>query len=176
MLIACAIGVFVLVAYNFRHNIHRVGRHLYYGRGVPENKELGMVFLYIASFLGHDESPYIIASNYGVGATVEKDYKKAVEWCRKSAERDNKYAQYRLAECYECDSMGAYRDYEQAFRWMHSSAVQGYPKAQYRLHFYYIKGRGVEPDTIAASYWLETAAKNGYEPAKKELKKWDEGI
>ena len=167
VLIACAIGLIVFGACNFRHTVHRAGRHLYSGKGVPENKELTLMCFHLSSFLGHEESPWYLARNYALGHTVEQDHDKAVEWCLVGAHRNHAPTQYQLARYYGCDTLEHLYNEQLAFEWMYRSAVQGYAEAQYMLYLYYLDGTGVEPDTTLAYEWLKASARQGNEYAQR---------
>ena len=66
---------------------------------------------------------------YYYGSVVSKDYAKAVEWYRKSAEQGNDEAQYSLGIMYEC-GYGVSKDYAKAAEWYRKAAKEGHVRAR----------------------------------------------
>ena len=102
------------------------------------------------------------------GLGIAKDYKKAIEWWKKSAENGNTYAQLKLASCYTRGSLGLPKDKNEAAKWYKMaaedckrSAESGDVRAQYQLANLYTTGRGVKRDYKEAFKWYEKAAENG---------------
>jgi TPR repeat protein len=76
------------------------------------------------------------------------------------------------------DSAKAAAEKEQAakrlFDYQLKRAQDGSPTAQYDLGVRYLKGDGTEKNPVEARKWLEAAAKQGHDGAKKKLKELDE--
>uniref|UniRef100_UPI0040262DE2 tetratricopeptide repeat protein n=1 Tax=Alloprevotella sp. TaxID=1872471 RepID=UPI0040262DE2 len=63
---------------------------------------------------------------------VDKDYGKAAEWYRKSAEQGNSEGQWKLGGCYEF-GQGIDKDYGKAVEWYRKAAEQGNTEAKKKL-------------------------------------------
>lgn len=110
------------------------------------------------------------------GLGIAKDYKKAIEWWKKSAENGNTYAQLKLASCYTRGSLGLAKDRKEAAKWYKmaakeckKSAESGDVKAQYQLANLYTRGRGIKRDYKEAFKWYKKAAENGDTNAQLRL-------
>ena len=90
---------------------------------------------------------------YYYGRGVERDYGKAVEWYRKSAEQGNAEAQNNLGDCY-ADGQGIEQDYGKAMEWFCKSVEQGNADAQNNLGDCYFEGYGVARDYAKAVEWF----------------------
>ena len=80
---------------------------------------------------------------YKNGIGVEKNIEKSIYWYQKSAENENKFAQYNLGRCYK-DGIGVEKDEAKAFEWYEKSAKQDYSNAQNSLEVFYKNDRGVK--------------------------------
>lgn len=90
---------------------------------------------------------------YGLG--TEQNYEKAFQWFLKSAQEDNKFAQYSLANlCYY--GTGVEKDLSQAFLWYQKSSSQGQPYASYAIAQMYNKGEYVcQSEETAQRYYKD---------------------
>ena len=98
------------------------------------------------------------------GEGVPRDPRKAIELCRKAAEKGLPAAQLRLARFF-LEGDAAVRDPAAALRWMQAAAQAGNAGAQYRLGLMLRDGIGQVADTRSARFWLESAAAQGWLPA-----------
>lgn len=74
-----------------------------------------------------------------------KDYRPAVEYLKKAAERGHAPSQYLLYHCHEWHLMGLHHEgipYEEAEGWFDKAIAQNYPPALCRLAFIYENGGG----------------------------------
>jgi TPR repeat protein len=94
---------------------------------------------------GDSNSQYMIGSFYGTGEKVPLDYKKALEWFRKSADQGNPAAQL-LVGTYYVQGIGTARDVNSGIAWIQKASDQAFPKAQYLLGMAYMDGAGVNRD------------------------------
>jgi TPR repeat protein len=101
-------------------------------------------------------------------AHQRKDYKLAVEWFRKAAERGDAKAQYNLGTAYD-KGQGVAQDYAQAAQWYRKAADQGLPQAQNNLGILYKQGQGVPQDYAQAAGWFRQAADVGFAQAQYNL-------
>lgn len=94
---------------------------------------------------------------YQTGEGVKQDYRKALEWYKKSAEQGNSDAQTCLGLCYSM-GIGVSEDFEQSVKWWRKAARQGNAQAQYYLGKCYNHGTGVSQDYYQAALWFMKAA------------------
>ena len=100
------------------------------------------------------------------GLGVQKDYKVAAKWFRKSAEQGNAKAQHNLGVSYE-NGHGVPKDFKSAVEWYRKSAENGHSGAQYNLGIMHVEGRGVPRDYIRALMWWNISSGDGNENAIK---------
>lgn len=62
---------------------------------------------------------------------------------------------------------GVLRNYKEAVKWYRKAADQGYALAQNILGVMYALGKGVPQDYVQTHMWMNLAAANGLEKAKK---------
>lgn len=106
------------------------------------------------------------SAQFNVGNYYSKkgDYDKAIPWLTKAAEQDNASAQSVLGHCYFVGN-GVNKDIEKALYWTEKSAKKWEPLALYNLGAYYYNNREYD----MAKVWLNRAANQGYEKARKLL-------
>ena len=78
---------------------------------------------------------------------------------KKTAERGNRKAQYRLARCYD-KGHGVTENDSLAFQWYMKAANQGSGKAMYQVGKCYKNGEGVAQDLDLAFTWFSRAAQD----------------
>ena len=107
---------------------------------------------------GHKIAQYNIGIYYynGTGG-VSRNYEKAVEWFRKSANQGYASAQSALGQIYS-DGNGVPKDYSMAVYWYTKAAAQGHDGAQNNLGVLYGKGHGVPKDPYKAFELYSKAA------------------
>ena len=102
---------------------------------------------------------------YGLG--TEQNYEKAFQWFLKSAQEDNKFAQYSLANlCYYGN--GVEKDLSQAFWWYRKSSEQGQPYASYAVAQMYSKGEYVAENKETAQRYYKAALSGFLELESKD--------
>lgn len=102
---------------------------------------------------------------YGLG--TEQNYEKAFQWFLKSAQEDNKFAQYSLANlCYY--GTGVEKDLPQAFLWYQKSSSQGQPYASYAVAQMYSKGEYVAENKETAQRYYKAALSGFLELESKD--------
>jgi TPR repeat protein len=100
----------------------------------------------------------MLGSMHEDGQGTSQNFKQAVWWYRKAAERGHEAAQIFLARMYE-DGRGVPQDYGQAVRWYRMAAEQGtIGESQYSLGRMYMQGHGVPRDYVQAHLWFNLAA------------------
>jgi hypothetical protein len=91
---------------------------------------------------------------------VTKNYKKAVYWFRKSAEKGERTGQYGLGNSYYLGE-GVTKNYQEAVKWFRKSAEQGFSFAQTKFGNCYYDGKGVTKNYQEAAKWYRKAAEQG---------------
>ncbi|MFT5520134.1 MAG: TPR repeat protein [Enterobacterales bacterium] len=131
----------------------------------------------LAAKQGHDNAQYNLAQYYRIGTKIPKDYKKAINWYTKAAEQGHGEAQFNFAYMIY-HGMGAPKDYKKAFYWMTKAAKNTSvtnvnatsnmnADAQLFLGLMYADGRGIIKDNIMGYAWLNVAAAQGNDQARK---------
>ena len=159
-----------------------VGYSYYKGDCVKKDLEEGMKWLKQAAASGYSEAKYLVAMCYENGWGTEKDMGKAKMWYGSAASQGHEAARRRY-EAIEIDEQPEsakkwsqkgqaayeYGDIAEAIRYFTKAAELGDAFAQYSIGFFYYDGQGVKQDRDKARYWLEKAAAQGHEHAKKLL-------
>lgn len=104
--------------------------------------------------------------NFGLG--VQKDYVKAAQWYRLSAEQGFPDAQLSLAGLYYL-GQGLPKDYAQTLNWTRKAAEQDFVMAQKTLGDMYESGYVTKQDFNQAAYWFRKAADHGLAEAQDRL-------
>ena len=128
-------------------------------------------------FLSLFIASYMYASHYDTGIEFykNKDFKKAAEQFKKSADDANAEAAYILGYLYT-GGIGVKANLKQSLKWYERAAVQGHTNAQINLGFMYIAGHGTKLDYTKAAHWIAKAKASGNEKAKvmwNEFKLYD---
>ena len=149
---------------------HLLGQRYLKGEGVAKDEAKGAKLIIKAANneLVHPHVLWYAGYLYQSGWGVERDYVKAVEWYRKSAEKGYKLGQNRLAQMYK-NGWGVEQDYAKAAEWFTKAAEQGMSDAQYQLGLLYQFGDGVEKDEAKAAEWYTKAAEQGNADAYNQL-------
>jgi TPR repeat protein len=114
-------------------------------RGVPG---LGIMVLCAASVFADTAA--------GLAAFKNKDYRRAYQEWKASADGGHAEAQFDLGLLY-AQGLGVHRDLTEAERWYRKSADQGNAEAQFALGQMYSRGWGVPRDAADAMRWLQMA-------------------
>lgn len=104
----------------------------------------------------------------GRKALYSKEYKQAIKWFNKSANKGYAPAQHKLGDMLT-NGRGFRRDYRKAIQWYTRAARQGYNPAQFELGQAYYKGLGTKRNWIKSYLWYHFAAKGGNKLAQKQL-------
>jgi DNA uptake protein ComE-like DNA-binding protein len=121
---------------------------------------------------GDPEAAYLLGEYYEQGS-VPQDYVKAMSWYKKGADKDHVKAQVCLGLLFS-KGLGCPVDKASAFFWYKRAADQGYSYGQLNLaHLHELIG--TEADLAEAKRLLGLAALQGFDEAKKELKRLNGG-
>ncbi len=106
------------------------------------------------------------------GRDVERDKAKADEYMRKSADSGNGSAQFNWAQTLVADNPGE-KGLKLALPYYEKSAAQGIADAQYAVAQIYNALADLPEDKKSkARYWLERAAKTGFDTAQLDIGIW----
>jgi TPR repeat protein len=105
---------------------------------------------------------------YENGRGVEKDQKKAFEYCLKSAEAGDAWSQNRVG-WYFANGSGVEKDYKKAFKWYRKAADKENSDAIGNVGWCYETGNGVAKDENEALKWYVQAAKKQNSWAEKRF-------
>lgn len=93
---------------------------------------------------------------YRLGSGVERSYRDAAMWYRRTAERNSLVGLLRLGQFYR-SGMGVPKDKEEAFRLLNTAAQLGNATAMYELGVMYLLGEGTSYDPVYAYAWFSMA-------------------
>jgi TPR repeat protein len=88
------------------------------------------------------------------------EYEATAKALRKSAEKGDASAQFRLGQLYD-EGTGVPKDYRQAMEWFEKAAKQGHVGAQINLGTLYLQGEGAPQSDQMALFWFRQAAEQG---------------
>ena len=122
---------------------------------------------------GYTVAAHQLGKFYRDDLSTLRDYEKAEQWFRCSAEAGNDFSEYALGKFY-LTGEAVPKDVEKALAYLTASADQGNQFAQYTLGKLYLLGRDVPPDHKQAKEWLIRAAAQGNEYARFFLDRFDQ--
>ncbi|WP_052746029.1 trypsin-like peptidase domain-containing protein [Sulfurovum lithotrophicum] len=98
-----------------------------------------------------------------------KEYKKAFEWYKRSAEQNNTLSQYELIRMYH-KGVGTKKNQKESLKWLMVAAKQGSSVAQGALGMIYRDGdKGLKQDYKKAIYWYKKSAEQNVSQAQNDL-------
>lgn len=115
--------------------------------------------LNIAAFSGDMKCQNALGVFYYEGIGTPKDYVKAFEWLKKSADQGFTRAFYNLAICY-VNGLGVEKDQKKAVELLEYASEQNDLAAQSYLGYCYLKGKGVTKDATKGLKLLKSASDN----------------
>ncbi len=130
--------------------------------------DVGPLSLRLAAAKGDPSAEFEVAVRYADGKGVERDYREAAAWYKRSAARGFAPSQYRLATLYE-RGIGVANDMGRARIWYKRAAQKGNVKAMHNLAVL-TAGRSVGgPDYATAARWFQAAAERGLRDSQYNL-------
>ncbi|HAS41894.1 MAG TPA: hypothetical protein DCS93_15545 [Microscillaceae bacterium] len=142
-----------------------------YYEGIGVNQNLGYAVYYFKKSAENDEieGQMMMAKLHLEGEFVDKDYQKALKYLEIANSKGNAEAQRLLGQMYE-QGLGCNVSLRTAVLFYEKAAKQGDVEAQYALGEILLqKHHEVGPDYDLAKQWLQDAADQGDERAKKRL-------
>lgn len=140
--------------------IYYLGLMSYFGRGVEEDKALGIEMIESAANLGHTDAQYDMAGIYEGGDTVEQDPEIALEWYLKAANKGHARAQWNAGMAYVMGEV-VDKDPVKAVEWFLQSAAQDDTNGMNSLAVMYATGDGIQQDFEKAFNLYHKAALMG---------------
>ncbi|MDE6755379.1 MAG: sel1 repeat family protein [Muribaculaceae bacterium] len=119
---------------------------------------------------GDAEAQYRMGCMYKDGKNVEKDYKEAIYWFRKSASNGNGDAMLEVGHCFE-DGLGVLADNRIAAENYWRAAEKGNMEGAYRYAEMLRDGIGVAQDKRKAYYWFRKAASANFSDSAEQAAK-----
>ncbi len=159
------------------------------GHGITADRKEAVRWYQKAIELGYDEVPEAIldysdtaaarleelqgdeaieCAGRGYEAGQRGDYREAVRWYLKAADKGSAPAMYNLGIYYH-NGTGVIQNYVQAFQWFCKAANAEHVWAMYMVGLYYYNGHGMAQDYNRAVYWYRKAADKGDEDAMCQL-------
>ena len=149
--------------------MYTIGRSYEDGNCVPKNFVEAMKWIRKSANLGNGNAQFWMGACYFDGKGVLKIYPEAIKWWRKAVDNGNVDAMYMLGVCYE-DGLGTEQRPILADLLYNDAAKFGNMYAQYKVGCKLLNNRQQD----AAVKWLQKAAAQGHEDAKKMLQKISE--
>lgn len=142
------------------------------GEVVPRSPVEAFKHFQQAADLDHAVASYRMARYYefGIEGMVDRDFHRAVEYYRVSADQGYTLAQFKLALCFH-QGLGVQKDAIQAYRYFRKAADQHHTPSQFRTAMCYRHGHGVGKDFGKAFQYFKLAAQHGNDRAEYELAK-----
>ncbi len=106
-----------------------------------------------------------MAGYYLTGEGVEKDYKEALKWYKRSVEegkKDDKTIYFMIGSMYY-NGLGTLKDTSEAAKWYEKAAEKGDAFSQAMLAMQYYSGQGILTNMEKAKYWAEKSAEQNYD-------------
>ena len=133
---------------------------------VVKDEQESFFWLDKAAKQGHQEASFALANKYLDAKSGNQAVKKAIKILEKLADNNHALSNFRLYEIFSNDIQGA-KDSVKSRVYLFRAAELGYLKARYELGKIYYEQKLFHD----ASYWLELASSEDYEPAKNLLNK-----
>ncbi len=111
------------------------------------------------------QAQFELGSCYFQGDAVPRNYKEALHWFRRAAERYHPEALYSLGVCYS-EGRGVPENLPEGAKWYEKAAERGHPQAQCNLGVCYFKGNGVPQKIEDAAKWYRKAAERNIPAAQ----------
>ncbi|MDP6718920.1 MAG: tetratricopeptide repeat protein, partial [Pirellulaceae bacterium] len=113
---------------------------------------------------------YTLGVMYRLGRGVKRDFAKAMEWFRKSADKKNGSAMGKLGLMY-ARGESVKKDFVMAATWARKGAEIGSPTAMYVYGWALHNGEGVKEDKATGLDWLQKGATKGNKNAMEYVGK-----
>lgn len=139
-----------------------------YSKNIKVNDEETFKLILPFAKKGNADLQNKIGVMYSNGKGVNQDLNEAFNWYKKSADQNNVWGLYNLAEEYFSGNI-VKKDFVKAFELFKKSAEQENPEAQNRLANMYYLGEGIQQDYNQAASWYEKSANSGFNWAQKNL-------
>ena len=124
--------------YGYAPALANFGKCYYDGKGVNENKRLGMRYFEMAANKGNNLAMHHLGDIFYKGEIVPKNDSLAHEYYKKAAENNFAGSQRMMGEFHE-KGIFVEKDLEKALKWYNLAALQNDPDALYKVGAYIVK-------------------------------------
>lgn len=154
---------------NYLPALERLAAWYWFGKDgfVAQDCKKAFPLFKTAAYLGSAEAQSYLAWCYiNENEIVPENKLLGKQWQRLAAERDDVWAQWRMAG--DCEYMATNGEENKdllfgAFRWYSRAAEQGHPSACAVIGYYYLNGLCVDKDEKTAAMWFKKSAELGDE-------------
>lgn len=101
---------------------------------------------------GYVDAMLELGVRYSTGNGVQKDYKEAMSWFQKAADKCSEFGMFAIGGLYAEGGSGINQDYREAVKWFEKVAYQGSKEAQNALANLYYKGGVNLPQNYYKAY------------------------
>jgi localization factor PodJL len=129
---------------------------------------VGPLSLRMAAAKGDPSAAFEVATRLAEGRGIKQDFKLAMTWYQRSANKGLAVAQYRLGTLYE-RGLGTPVDVARARAWYKRAADQGNVKAMHNMAVLSTGNGQSAPDYAAAAKWFKDAAERGLSDSQFNL-------
>ena len=140
--------------------MHALGKRLYAGYGVKQDRQAGLDLMLQAAAMGHTFSMNELGAIFSAGDGVEQDLDRALAYYKASAARKDIFGYNNLALML-LDGVGTVKNPEIARALFLQAHEGGHPDAANNIGRMYFKGLGVATDLRQAATWYERSALRG---------------
>lgn len=130
----------------------------------PSGQDLAQAahWLERAAELGHPEAQAALGDAFEHGLGVAKDYGQAFAWYHKAAAQGHVRSIFRIGAFHDFGLAAGPKDAGVAAAWYDRAARRGSCDARFVLASMYAKGRGLDPDRVAAYALYDLVAERAY--------------
>ena len=138
------------------------------GRAITRSPENALKWLHLAAEKAYPKAEGLLGLAYVTAAEVRNE-EEGQRWVRKAAADGDPLGQTLLGEFLVFGRAGVEKNEAEGIVWVRKAAEQGDARAQYMLAGLLANGVGTEKDFTQSRFWLELAAAQGYDAARKTL-------
>ena len=162
--------------YGYAPALANFGKCYYDGKGVNENKMLGMRYFKMAANKGNNLAMHSLGDIFYKGEIVPKNDSVAYEYYKKAAENNFVGSQRMMGEFYE-KGIFVVKDREKALKWYNLAALHNDPDALYKVGAYIVEQdsiKGLSKRQLRKSQaisYMRKAARGGNKEAQRFIVK-----
>lgn len=142
---------------------------LFNGKGVPQNPQVGLVWLSKSAEQGFPKAQKEMGYIYFYGSGIPKDTVEAAKWFGKLSDSGQADGDFGLGLILFEQGQRDATKYGEAAKWIRRAAEKEHPTAQNYLAVMYANGLGIERDQNKAISWFRKAAEQDEVAAEYSL-------